>query len=218
MRRRRALPAILDGEAATVCGRARPPEPGDCAVLGRVSALGGASTELGRVREYSFWDVPGREGPGDAGKKPRASGDGSRSQDARGLPDVRGRGPPASTSKTPTPASRNMSPGRDTEGRAGYSAGGTFNTGLLFIRASRRGIAFARSWHENVVRPARGSRFASLTSDQQVFNNMMRKEREWPGIAAPRGAWVMDSWGKPLRLGALPLPLFIPLRDGLSLQ
>ena len=103
----------MESCAATVCGRARPPEPGDCAVLGRVSALGGASTELGRVREYSFWDVPGREGPGDAGKKPRASGDGSRAQDARGLPDVRGRGPPASTSRTPTPASRNMSPGRD---------------------------------------------------------------------------------------------------------
>ena len=57
--------------------------------------------------------VPGREGPGDAGKKPRASGAGSRAQEARGLPEVRGRGTPASTSKTPTPASRNMSPGRD---------------------------------------------------------------------------------------------------------
>ena len=29
-----------------------------------------------------------------------------------------------------------MSPGRDTEGHAAYSAGGTFNTGILFIRAN----------------------------------------------------------------------------------
>lgn len=66
-------------------------------------------------------------------------------------------------------SSDNMSPGRDTQARAGYSAGGTFNTGLLFIRPTKDGRRFAREWHRLVVRPDAGSRFASLTSDQQVL-------------------------------------------------
>ena len=37
----------------------------------------------------------------------------------------------------------------------------------------------------------------------------MRRDREWPGISAPSGAHVMDAWDKSVRLGALPLPLFI---------
>ena len=56
-------------------------------------------------------------------------------------------------------SSDNMSPGRDTEGHAAYSAGGTFNTGILFIRANAQGQAFASAWHKNVAEPARGSRF-----------------------------------------------------------
>ena len=43
----------------------------------------------------------------------------------------------------------------------------------------------------------------------QVFNHMMRRPNEWPGISAPQGSWVMDAWDKSLRLGALALPLFI---------
>ena len=58
--------------------------------------------------------------------------------------------------------------GRDTKSHAGYAAGGTFNSGLVFIRASKRGLQFAEAWHGNVVHPPRGSRYASLTSDQQV--------------------------------------------------
>ena len=54
-----------------------------------------------------------------------------------------------------------MSPGRDAEGRASYSSGGTFNTGILFLRANERGKRFAREWHTNVVSPARGSRYVS---------------------------------------------------------
>ena len=64
-------------------------------------------------------------------------------------------------------------------------------------------------WHRLVVDPPRGSPFSILTSDQQVFNNMMRKEREWPGIAAPHGAWLMDPWDKSLKLGGLPMALFM---------
>ena len=106
-------------------------------------------------------------------------------------------------------SSDNMSPDRDAMGHASYAAGGTFNTGLLLIRPTPSGRRFVEAWHRNVVDPPRGSRFYSLTSDQQVFNHMMRKDREWPGISAPHGAWVMDPWDKSLRLGALPMPLFI---------
>ena len=110
-------------------------------------------------------------------------------------------------------SSDNMTPGRDTEGRAGYSAGGTFNTGILFIRATEGGRRFASEWHRLVVAPDRGSRFSALTSDQQVFNNMMRKPLEWPGISAPHGASVMTGWGGTkagaVKLGALPMALFM---------
>ena len=105
-------------------------------------------------------------------------------------------------------SSDNMSPDRDHKGHAGYSAGGTFNTGLLLVRATPGGLRFVDEWHRLVVKPDPGSRFAALTSDQQVFNHMMRKEREWPGISAPQGAWVMEAWDKSLSLGALPLTLF----------
>eukprot|EP00965_Chrysotila_dentata_P013170 434373-Pleurochrysis_carterae.AAC.1 len=45
-------------------------------------------------------------------------------------------------------------------------------------------------WHTNVVSPARGSRYAPLTSDQQVFNHMMRKPNQWPGISAPQAGYM----------------------------
>ena len=106
-------------------------------------------------------------------------------------------------------SSDNMSPDRDASGHASYSAGGTFNTGLLVIRPTAAGLKFVDEWHRLVVNPPRFSRFAALTSDQQVFNNMMRKDREWPGISAPHGAWLMDPADRNLKLGALPLPLFI---------
>ena len=106
-------------------------------------------------------------------------------------------------------SSDNMSPGRDHDGHASYSAGGTFNTGLLLIRDTPKGKAFVERWHSLVVSPPSRSRFSTLTSDQQVFNNMMRKEREWPGIAAPHGAWLMDPWDKSLKLGGLPMALFM---------
>ena len=64
--------------------------------------------------------------------------------------------------------------GRDTKSHAGYAAGGTFNSGLVFIRASKRGLQFAEAWHGNVVHPPRGSRYASLTSDQQVKSPPMK--------------------------------------------
>ena len=118
-------------------------------------------------------------------------------------------------------SSDNMSPGRDTEGHAAYSAGGTFNTGILFIRANAQGQAFASAWHKNVAEPARGSRFHGDTSDQQVFNHMMRDPSFWPGISAPQGEHVMKTFfdkaggqatgsaPSSFRLGALPMALFM---------
>ena len=52
-------------------------------------------------------------------------------------------------------------------GGVAYAAGGTFNTGLLLVRATEGGRRFVKEWHELVVSPPRGSRFAALTSDQQ---------------------------------------------------
>ena len=107
-------------------------------------------------------------------------------------------------------SSDNMSPDRDHRGHAGYSAGGTFNTGLLLVRATEGGKRFVNEWHKLVVSPPRGE-FAILTSDQQVFNHMFRKPMQWPGIAAKEGAWLMEGrdMGLNVKLGALPLTLFI---------
>ena len=80
-----------------------------------------------------------------------------------------------------------MGPGLALRGGARYAAGGTFNSGILLFRATPAGIRFVRAWHANVANPPPGSRFARLTSDQQVFNNMVRKPLEWPGVRAAPG-------------------------------
>ena len=48
-----------------------------------------------------------------------------------------------------------------------------------------------------------------------VFNAMVRRERQWPGVGGRRDSWIMKhlhpDWDLPrsnLTLGALPLPLF----------
>ena len=65
-------------------------------------------------------------------------------------------------------SSDNMGPGLALRGGARYAAGGTFNSGILLFRATPAGIRFVRAWHANVANPLPGSRFARLTSDQQV--------------------------------------------------
>ena len=105
-------------------------------------------------------------------------------------------------------SSDNMSPDRDAQGHAGYSAGGTFNTGLLLVRPTEAGRKFVGEWHKLVVSPPRGE-FAALTSDQQVFNHMFRRPNEWPGVSGKHGAWLMSGrdMGLGVKLGALPLPV-----------
>lgn len=109
-------------------------------------------------------------------------------------------------------SSDNMGPGRAAKGGAAYHASGTFNSGILLFRTTARGRAFVAAWHRNVASPAARSRFYRLTSDQQVFNGMVRKERTWPGVGGQRDSWLMDTihpdWQGNLTLGALPLPLF----------
>lgn len=107
-------------------------------------------------------------------------------------------------------SSDNMSPDRDHRSHAGYSAGGTFNTGLLLVRPTDAGRRFVDEWHKLVVSPPRGE-FSMLTSDQQVFNHMFRRPNEWPGVSAPDKAWLMRGrdMGLGVQLGALPLPLFL---------
>mmetsp|Transcript_35302 Transcript_35302/g.110769 ORF Transcript_35302/g.110769 Transcript_35302/m.110769 type:complete len:400 (-) Transcript_35302:84-1283(-) len=50
-------------------------------------------------------------------------------------------------------------------------------------------------------------------SDAQVFNAMVRRERQWPGVGGRRGEWILrrlhEDWDGNLSLGALPLPLFM---------
>lgn len=96
-------------------------------------------------------------------------------------------------------SSDNMGPGRAVHGRGQYHSGGTFNSGILLFRPSANGRIFVRAWHENVAKPARSSRFFGRTSDQQVFNAMVRRERTWPGVSTPRP----DPASKP------PRPLLI---------
>ena len=72
-----------------------------------------------------------------------------------------------------------------------------------------RARPLSRSWHSLVVSPPSRSRFSTLTSDQQVFNNMMRKERDGRGSPRHTARWLMDPWDKSLKLGGLPMALFI---------
>jgi len=112
-------------------------------------------------------------------------------------------------------SSDNMSPGEDLRIGAAYAAGGTLNTGLLFVRPTAAGTAFATRWHETVSSPPPGKRFAPpgcCTSDQQVFGRMVRVGGGYPGLAPPAGA---PTGGRLLRadgnltLGSLPLALFM---------
>ena len=71
-------------------------------------------------------------------------------------------------------SSDNMSPDRDAQGHASYAAGGTFNTGLLMVRATAGGRRFVSEWHRLVINPPRAP-WGYLTSDQQACSRVMRR-------------------------------------------
>ena len=109
-------------------------------------------------------------------------------------------------------SSDNMGPGRAAGGGAAYHAAGTFNSGILLFRATPAGKRFVAAWHDYTCCAKRGTRYWGKTSDQQVFNAMVRKERQWPGVHGRRGEWLMGGlhpeWDGRVTLGALPLNLF----------
>jgi arabinosyltransferase len=77
-------------------------------------------------------------------------------------------------------SSDNLSPTSDERDGGNYAKGGVFNTGIVFLRHTKSGIRWAKQW--NVHLSATDGRFHRLTSDQQVFNAMSRKENAWPGL------------------------------------
>ena len=80
-------------------------------------------------------------------------------------------------------SSDNLSPKTDAKEGASYARGGVFNTGVVFLKHTRDAKAFAKAWH-HFLSATHGTehRFARLTSDQQVFNAMIRREGQWPGL------------------------------------
>ena len=63
-------------------------------------------------------------------------------------------------------SSDNLSPRLDWAGGASYPIYGTLNTGIVFLRGTAGGIAFADAWYLNLVEAP--GKYAPLTSDQQV--------------------------------------------------
>ena len=115
-------------------------------------------------------------------------------------------------------SSDNLSPTSDRKEGASYARGGIFNTGIVFLKHTRHAKAFAKAW-DHYLNQDEG-RFAPLTSDQQVFNAMVRKEGQWPGLelkVLPDGfptTRVLEGNGllngEVFGLGVLPVALFQP--------
>mmetsp|Transcript_25618 Transcript_25618/g.35387 ORF Transcript_25618/g.35387 Transcript_25618/m.35387 type:complete len:688 (-) Transcript_25618:168-2231(-) len=114
-------------------------------------------------------------------------------------------------------SSDNLSPRLDMQNGAHYPVAGTFNTGIVFLRSNLGGKAFADAWYENLV--IGQGRYGPLTSDQQVFNMMMREEGKWPGVKVlnnpdPKGRLVEAAEPKHprgdgnVKVATLPLTLF----------
>ena len=115
-------------------------------------------------------------------------------------------------------SSDNLSPLTDKNEGAAYARGGIFNTGVVFLKHTKNAKAFAEAWNDNLNQDE--GRFAPLTSDQQVFNAMVRREGHWPGLelkALPDGFPVTRVLvgnglpnGEAFNLGVLPVALFQP--------
>jgi len=113
-------------------------------------------------------------------------------------------------------SSDNLAPGLDRTGGASYPIYGTLNTGIVFLRATQAGIGFADHWYQNLVQAP--GRYATLTSDQQVFNMMMREPGKWPGVQLydpknQQSRLVLANEpvlpeNKRVKVGLLPLALF----------
>ena len=115
-------------------------------------------------------------------------------------------------------SSDNLSPRHDRDEGALYARGGVFNTGIVFLKHTRGAKKFAEAWNAHLN--AQTGRYSRLTSDQQVFNAMSRRENQWPGLdplELPEGFPVTRVLtanglldGSTFRLGVLPVALFNP--------
>ena len=98
-------------------------------------------------------------------------------------------------------SSDNLSPGKNMQQAMGDAYWGTFNTGIVVIRATPAGVAFAAQWHAHIS-DGRGA-YAGLTSDQQVFNRLVRAG---PPPQEINGKWTARRAA--IVLGTLPTMLF----------
>ena len=97
-------------------------------------------------------------------------------------------------------SSDNLSPKTDARQGALYARGGVFNTGIVFLKRTPGAKAFAKAWLRHLGATG-NSRFAHLTSDQQVFNAMTRREGEWPGLdPIDHHAEAPEALGGPTRV------------------
>lgn len=88
-------------------------------------------------------------------------------------------------------SSDNLSPKSDAREGATYARCGVFNTGIVFLKHNANAKAFAKAWLAHLSATDKSNRFSQLTSDQQVFNAMTRKQGVWPGLEL----WVGGSGG-----------------------
>lgn len=98
-------------------------------------------------------------------------------------------------------SSDNLSPGKNLKQGMGDAYWGTFNTGIVVIRATAAGVAFAAKWHAYISNGP--GEYAALTSDQQVFNRLVRAG---PAPVDIQGKWTARR--PELTLGTLPTMLF----------
>lgn len=100
-------------------------------------------------------------------------------------------------------SSDNLSPGKNAKMAMQDAYHGTFNTGIIVIRATESGAAFAKKWHEYVENGP--GEFRDLTSDQQVFNRIAR-QGGFPSLTP--GKWTLARPANAITLGTLPTLLF----------
>jgi hypothetical protein len=98
-------------------------------------------------------------------------------------------------------SSDNLSPGKNLAAGLGDAYWGTMNTGIVVIRPSDKGKAFATKWAAYVADGP--GVYASLTSDQQVFNRLVREGPSPPNL---HGRWVAPR--PAMTLGTLPTMFF----------
>jgi len=100
-------------------------------------------------------------------------------------------------------SSDNLSPGKNLREGLADAYWGVFNTGIVVIRPTEAGKAFARKWHAYITDGP--GEFKGLTSDQMVFNRLVRQGGA-PPMSQMSGKWTVKRDG--FQLGTLPTMFF----------